>query len=274
MSKNALVIRGANFAANKLTTVTLVVDEKPCTAISLSDSTKNVTALGDFTLTATVTPADTTDDVIWSTTDATVATVAAGVVTVVGLGTATITATCGNQTATCVVTCSEVTISPYFAFAKKTTMTQYPNIFNLNTSLRELLIANEIVEGRRTLRNGSSSAALNSCPIMLPANTATVELSYGSDMRSGTIYFAWCDTTTPADATTYPNIANMVNLDTSNSSAYNQAKTWTYEVPEGADSFAIVVTPVSVDYSDSDTPEGIAQGKGIVVKALATVPNA
>lgn len=266
MSRNAIVIKGTNFSTNKLTTVTIVQDEKPCTAISLSDSTKSVAALGDFTLTATVTPNDTTDSVVWTSSDSTVATVAAGVVSVVGLGTATITATCGNQTATCVVTCSEVTISPYFAFAKRTNMTQYPNIFNLNTSLRELLIANEIVEGRRTLRNGSSSAALNSCPIMLPANTATVELSYGSDMRSGTIYFAWCDTTTPADATTYPNIANMVNLDTSNSSAYNQAKTWSYEKYTGADSFAIIVTPVSADYSQSDTPEGIATAKGIVVK--------
>ena len=41
MAKNALVIKGANFAANKLTTVTFVEDEKPCTAIVLSESSKN-----------------------------------------------------------------------------------------------------------------------------------------------------------------------------------------------------------------------------------------
>ena len=66
MARNALVINGANFAANKLTTVTFVEDEKPCTGLTLSESTKTITELGDFTLTATVVPVDTTDDLFWA----------------------------------------------------------------------------------------------------------------------------------------------------------------------------------------------------------------
>lgn len=270
MAKNALVIKGANFAANKLTTVTIVEDEKPCTGIALSESTKTVTALGDFTLTATVTPVDTTDEVLWSSSDESVATVADGIVSVVGLGTATITATCGEQTATCAVSCSEITFAPAFGFFKRTNLTSYPNVYAYATSKRELMIHS--LSGVRTLKNQTSDTTLR-YPIALPQNTEAVALSYGADMRAGTIYFGWLNSAASAYPEQYPDVAGLVSLDSSNSSAYNQAKTWVYPVPEGADSFAVIVTPVSGDYADTDTPEGIAEAKGIVVKALATIPE-
>ena len=272
MAKNALVIKGANFAANKLTTVTFVEDEKPCTAIALSETTKSVTSIGSFTLTATVTPADTTDDVLWSSSNETVATVADGVVSVTGLGTATITATCGEQTATCVVSCEEITFAPDFGFFKKQGLSNYPNIFAYATSKRELMIYNENSSGTtRMLKNQTADTSLKYAPIKIPANTAAVTLTYNTQLRNGTIYFGWTDLTLSAYPEQFPNIAALVSLDTSNSSAYNQAKTWTYEVPEGADSFVIVVTTVGTDYSDSDTPEAIALSRGIVVKAVAAV---
>lgn len=268
MAKNALVIKGANFAANKLTTVTFVEDEKPCTAIALSESSKTVTTLGNFTLTATVTPADTTDEVLWSSSDESVATVADGVVTVVGLGSATITVTCGEQTATCAVSCTEITFAPDFGFFKHMNLSSYPNLYVYATSKRELLIHS--LSGTRALKNQTKDLTVR-YPIALPANTAAITLTYGSDMRAGTIYFGWMNMQESPYPETYPGNADCVSLDSSYSTAYNQAKTWTYEVPEGADSFAIIVTPASVDYSDSDTPEGIAQAKGIVVKAVASV---
>lgn len=278
MSKNALVIKGANFAANKLTTVTLVVDEKPCTAISLSDSTKSVTALGNFTLTATITPADTTDDVIWSTSDDTVATVAAGVVSVVGLGTATITATCGEQTATCAVSCDnvELTYYPMFAHMHNSWESTYATAFPIEVyQYGHLVIGDDQnLATTRKLKNQSSSTALDSCPVKLLPNTAVVKLSYGSDMRSGTIYFGWMDTRRAAgDTGVLPNCAYRVSMDTSNSTAYNQAKTWEYAVPEGADSFAIDITCASSAYAESDTPTAIATAKGIVLKCCATASS-
>lgn len=100
----ALVIKGANFASNKVTTVTLD-DIVPCTGITLSDSTFVATAIGATkTLTATVTPSDTTEQIVWASSDTNVATVSNGVITIVGVGTANITASCGSQVATCTVT--------------------------------------------------------------------------------------------------------------------------------------------------------------------------
>lgn len=265
MAKNALVLEGANFLVNKVTTITINTEEKPCTGITLSQSSISATELGDVTLTATVTPADTTDEIIWTTSDSSVATVSNGVVSVVGIGTATITATCGTQSATCTVTCNEVTLSPAYGFFKNVGLTQYPNVYAYGTSKRELLVHS--LTGSKTLKNQTLDETLR-YPIKLPQNTAAITLTYGADMRAGTIYFGWLNDVQSAYPEQYPDVAGLVSLDNSHSTAYNQAKTWTYEKPEGANSFAIIVTPVSSDYSDSDTPEGIATAKGIVVKAI------
>ncbi len=77
-------------------TLTIV---NPCTGITLDKDTLTIARGETATLTATVEPADTTDKVVWSSADKTIATVENGVVTAAGLGETTITATCGNQTA-------------------------------------------------------------------------------------------------------------------------------------------------------------------------------
>jgi hypothetical protein len=61
------------------------------------------------TLTATVTPTDTTDTITWSVAPTGICTVDNGVVTPIKNGSCVITATCGNQTATCNVTVSGIT---------------------------------------------------------------------------------------------------------------------------------------------------------------------
>ena len=100
MSK-ALIIKGADFSTNKVATITF--GTVPCTAIALDESTLNMAIGGTETLTATLTPSNTTDTLSWESSDDTVASVVDGVVTAVALGAAVITATCGQQTATCAV---------------------------------------------------------------------------------------------------------------------------------------------------------------------------
>lgn len=93
--------------------VTVTADAKPCTGITL-DETAEVTKGKTVTLTATAVPADTTDEITWSSDTPAVATVSAtGVVTGVARGTAKITATCGEKTAICEVSVTEdKTVTP------------------------------------------------------------------------------------------------------------------------------------------------------------------
>lgn len=75
------------------------------TSVAVSPKTLNLEVGQTRTLTATVTPDNATDKTVtWTTSNDKVATVANGVVTAVGKGTAIITAAAGGKTATCTVT--------------------------------------------------------------------------------------------------------------------------------------------------------------------------
>ena len=85
--------------------------EVPATAIALDAATWNAEQYKSTQLTATLTPADATTEVVWTSSDENVATVVNGNVTAVGVGTATITATAGvGVAATCAVTVTTPTI--------------------------------------------------------------------------------------------------------------------------------------------------------------------
>lgn len=98
-------LKDENIACSTLTIV------NPCTGITLDKDTLTIARGETATLTATVEPADTTDKVVWSSADKTIATVENGVVTAVGLGETTITAACGDKTASCKVTVTKATIA-------------------------------------------------------------------------------------------------------------------------------------------------------------------
>jgi len=90
-------LKDENIACSTLTIV------NPCTGIKLDRNTLTIARGEKATLTATVEPTDTTDKVVWSSKDDNIATVENGVVTAVGLGETTITAACGDKTASCKV---------------------------------------------------------------------------------------------------------------------------------------------------------------------------
>ncbi len=91
-----------------VTGTTNVTIKQPATAVSLSQSSATMNVGDTLTLTAGVSPDDTTDkSVSWSSSSSAVATVADGVVTAVSKGTATITVTTNDgssKTATCSIT--------------------------------------------------------------------------------------------------------------------------------------------------------------------------
>ena len=109
-------------------TVTGVKEDKPCINIVLNNDTLTFTNTTPQTLTATLTPTDTTDKVIWSVNPTGIVSVNAGVVTPIKNGECTITATCGTKTATCGVEVSSLPVDN----SKKIIMNNYNNgVFNL-----------------------------------------------------------------------------------------------------------------------------------------------
>ena len=109
----ALVISGADFSDVSVEKIT-IIPTIPCTGIVLDKQTISVTGVGDaVTINATLVPASTTDTVTWSSSNEAVASVnAQGVVTVHGIGTATITATCGDVSATATVNQTSLAVTP------------------------------------------------------------------------------------------------------------------------------------------------------------------
>ena len=96
----ALIIKDADFYTNRVGIVEYA--DVPCTGISLDKETAQVSTT--LELVASVTPINTTDIIVWSSSNSFVASVENGVVTVFSSGEATITATCGEYSASCVVT--------------------------------------------------------------------------------------------------------------------------------------------------------------------------
>jgi len=81
----------------------------PATAISLSSMIKTFSSPGMTSqLTATVTPENSTDEVVWESSDESVATVENGLITTTGYGNCTITATAGFVSATCSVSVASI----------------------------------------------------------------------------------------------------------------------------------------------------------------------
>lgn len=127
----ALVIKGADFSRNYVERITF--EEKvPCTGLTLNKSTVSLpNTISTEILVATVTPSNTTDAVIWTSSNTDIVSVSEnGVISAIGIGTATITAQCGDFSATCAVTCGgnvDVSDSGYVASSGAFLYTQAVN---------------------------------------------------------------------------------------------------------------------------------------------------
>lgn len=82
--------------------------ETPCTVLTLEPSTLTFNGSGQQSINATPTPIDTTDIITWQSSNKNIATVSGGLVTAISNGECTITATCGDITATCQVSVSGI----------------------------------------------------------------------------------------------------------------------------------------------------------------------
>lgn len=148
-----------------------------CTGVTLSKTSHSGFEGDTFTLTATVAPTDTTDALVWNTSNAAVATVEGGVVQLVGIGSATITATCGSKSASCSVSVAAV-----------------PNYTNLVPS--SIAWLEEGIYNGAGYKDGVyySSSSLNSDS----AYTSTGLIKMHADGNGGTVpmYLKGCEITT------------------------------------------------------------------------------
>lgn len=233
MSK-ALVIKGANFAENALTTIDF--GSIPCTAVTPSVETLTGTTYKQvLNFGYTLTPANTTDTVIISNSDDTVCTLDGTSVTVIGVGTSTITITCGNVSANITLTANTLALDM--------TNMVYKNLFrtgsisgagsatqmNSNNSYGSLL---EKYDSSTTVRKLYRGDANDSELIPLPNNASTLSLVI-STARPTEAHFA---DSTILVSTYY---ASYISKVTSTSST-----TPSFVIPEGADCFG-----VSIDYT-------------------------
>lgn len=112
----SITVTCGKYSASCAVAVSGIAQPVPCTGITLDKTELIFTKAESKTIVATVTPYDTTDRVVWSSDNESVATVVSGVVTAIKNGSCTITATCGNYSANCSVEISGIVAPPLFAF--------------------------------------------------------------------------------------------------------------------------------------------------------------
>lgn len=262
MSK-ALVIKSANFSANKVTTV-VIGDPVPCTGISITESSVSATDLDPIELTYSVTPSDTTDAVVWTSSNSAVATVADGVITPVGLGTATITATCGSFSDTVTVT---VALAASPAFALSYISAQGNNTFTANSENSQRISAYGAGAEAGTYICPRASTGTDMPVIKIPGNTQSITFAFSDKTRLVTSDDAivwWMKDESVGSA--YPTAAKLIEKGSWYDAYNNPSKT--INVPEGADSFLYSFKVASV--ASGETAADVAEDVGITITFNAT----
>ena len=244
----ALVLTGTDFSLNKLTTV-VIGDVIPCTALSFDINVMSFDNLSETkTITATKTPSNTTDGISWVSSNTSVATVANGVVTPKGAGSATITATCGQQTATCSVSISldpEYVLVAGFNVSRASAGGNFAYVEKMSaaTNNQHLLAADSSDENTYPLTYDSSldTTPYRFVPIIMPEGKTKIRITSDYTMFGR---IAWFKST---EHETYKNYGAKLIDGITQSGGYNGwdqeslSNTIEYTKPSGADSFAVTL---------------------------------
>lgn len=258
-----LVIKDADFSANKVTTVTFIggVD---CEGISFDQSSYSLTSMDSVVVGYTLTPTDTTDPVRWSSSDENVVTISGGTMTVVGIGTATITATCGNYSASATVTV-DIAYVPNYGFLAPTGATSAH--IEGSKSLSRLA---SFGTGDQQFTYGVVVTTVGMgpyYPVKLPKNASRIEVktTNPSDFYNDNYsYVVWAKDVFCGN-NTFPNAC----LSMGQTDMYNmkQEPTKVFDAPSGAEGFVVVAKRKS-PAQDGDDPNTIASNAGLSIRFL------
>ena len=180
-----LIIKGASFSANKVATV--VFSSVPCTGIEFSTDTINITGNESVEIAYTVTPSDTTDEVTWASSNTNVVTVSDGVLTVVGVGSCMITATCGEYSDSAIVTVTMTANPAWFQASPSTNPSAHVLYWASSSTTYVTAYGQGSQAGEYKIYNAIDPTD-NKPIIKLPANTGRVKISVtdSSDFENNT----------------------------------------------------------------------------------------
>lgn len=236
----ALIIKNANFAANRVAVID-IESSVDCTGIELEQSTITVTNDAEVTVAYTVTPSNTTDDILWTSSNESVATVDDNVVTILGIGTTTITATCGSFSDTLVLTADLYAVPDWYASTPSIITDSSDNSIvraDLNTSASARLFAAQNSENSKyslPFYNANDNE-LESLPIWIPNGCDKIHVSASNLYGSNNDIF-WVDALQPV---TYANtVVSCEALSSETLTVSSNAVDQDLTVPEGANGFAI-----------------------------------
>lgn len=152
-----------------------------CTSVTLDKNTLSFDQVGDTeTITATLAPANTTDTLTWLSSDENVATVVNGVVTIHGIGTATITATCGNASATATINQSSIKAEGEIKFLSDTTLSSYVNTISASTLADSYVVAKKYTNRDDLRIMSAASRDFEAIPVPYGATKIKVETESGN----------------------------------------------------------------------------------------------
>lgn len=255
-----LVIKGANFSANKVATV--VFADVPCTGISLDSDSYSVTSLGELSATYTVTPSNTTDAVTWTSSDTSVVNIVDGTPVVVGIGSCTVTVTCGTHSDSASVTVAlsytanwdfgmaTISASNYISHSASNSRICTRGTGNQATTYK--MIGAGYSDSAVKIPSGVGRIKITTTnPTFFYNNSASAKLIWGKDESAGD--------------STFPTAIKAI----SEEGAYNirTDSTKTYTIPSGVDSFVFYVRMVN-DASSGDDANTFATTGGLTIEFL------
>ncbi|MCC8128456.1 MAG: Ig-like domain-containing protein [Clostridiales bacterium] len=91
--------------------IALTIQNPEAKSVTLSQQSLSLDGNGHYQLTATISPSNWTGSIVWTSSNTDVAVVSDGLVSWVGVGSCTITATAGSASAQCQVTCGYVSVT-------------------------------------------------------------------------------------------------------------------------------------------------------------------
>lgn len=264
MSK-ALVIKDADFSTNKLAVISY--GNVPCTDVSFSSSTIDVTDMSPVQLSYTVTPEDTTDTISFSSSDESVATVSNGVLTPVGIGETTITVSCGNCSDTATVTIA-ITATPYYAWAAPNA-TDGLGIYSVKTNWYQMTAFGQGDQASDfELVPTTSDRIANPYAIKIPQNATKVKVSassYNIFYNGTTSRFVWAKNEASGKSGQPANSIKGISEEGVNLSGGALVKS----IPDGADCVNILFRLANAQSEYETKPGDYATENGFKIEFLA-----